>query len=191
MSRPPGVPKSGNVTTLVAERHGDNFSSPNRRADRRLSKSKTTSGSPKRIINHGDGSAPPIAGRQRRNLTAPTTSDDDRIDNNPHLRAPERDYDTTRQPPHGSIPSLRRSESTRPQFKVSSVAATGVNPRTGFEGLQEPGRGLSSLAFVSQNLGIPFATLKTAMTGIRPIRATADRKPAGGDDWQDDHRHGN
>ncbi len=58
------------------------------------------------------------------------------------------------------------------------------------KGFKNQGQFIAAL-HVSQNLGIPFADLKTAMTGIRPIT----RPPTGGTTtggtmtrW-DDHRH--
>jgi hypothetical protein len=59
--------------------------------------------------------------------------------------------------------------------KVGSLLPQGMSLNQASEGFKNQGQFIAAL-HVSQNLGIPFADLKTAMTGIRPIT----QSPTGG-----------
>jgi hypothetical protein len=63
--------------------------------------------------------------------------------------------------------------------KVKAMLPAGMTLNQASKGFKNQGQFIAAL-HVSQNLGIPFADLKTAMTGIRPIVKPADGAPAGG-----------
>src|SRR5262249_12612030 len=61
---------------------------------------------------------------------------------------------------------------TQVASKVKTMLPTGMTLDQASLGFKNQGQFIAAL-HVSQNLGIPFADLKTAMTGIRPLTTTA------------------
>jgi hypothetical protein len=117
---------------------------------------KTTSGSPKKAstttttsaANHGQAKkspAPTTSSTTTASTTTPTT--------NTTLLNPIAEKITSKQGLNS---------------KVGSLLPQGMSLNEASKGFKNQGQFIAAL-HVSQNLGIPFADLKTAMTGIRPI----------------------
>ena len=137
---------------------------------------KTTSGSPKTVsttkttsaANHGQAKkspAPTATTTTTASTTTPGTS------TGTTTTAATDTTTTTRLNPIAakvaSTPGLNS--------KVSSLLPQGMSLNQASKGFKNQGQFIAAL-HVSQNLGIPFADLKTAMTGIRPIT----QPPTGG-----------
>lgn len=71
------------------------------------------------------------------------------------------------------------STKTQLNSKVTSMLPTGVTLNEASKGFKNQGQFIAAL-HVSQNLGIPFADLKTAMTGITPKTTTTTGGTTGG-----------
>jgi hypothetical protein len=126
---------------------------------------KTTSGSPKKVAtttttsaaNHGQAKKSP-ASTTSTTTTASTTT--------PSTSTGTATTDTTTTQLNPIAQKIRSK--TNLNSKVSSLLPQGMSLNQASKGFKNQGQFIAAL-HVSQNLGIPFADLKTAMTGIRPI----------------------
>jgi len=129
---------------------------------------KTTSGSAKKVstttttsaANHGQAKKSP-APTTSTTTTASTTT--------PSTSTGTATTDTTTTTTTQLNPIAQKIKSTPGlNSKVGSLLPQGMSLNQASKGFKNQGQFIAAL-HVSQNLGIPFADLKTAMTGIRPI----------------------
>ena len=137
---------------------------------------KTTSGSAKPVstttqtsaVNHG----------QAKKSVAPTTSTTTTASTTtPATSAGTTTTTTTATTTTARLNPIAQKIASKPNLnsKVRSLLPQGMSLNQASKGFKNQGQFIAAL-HVSQNLGIPFADLKTAMTGIRPIT----RPPTGG-----------
>jgi len=128
---------------------------------------KTTSGSPKKVstttttsaANHGQAKKSP-APTTSTTTTASTTT--------PSTSTGTATTDTTTTTTQLNPIAQKIKSTPGLNSKVGSLLPQGMSLNQASKGFKNQGQFIAAL-HVSQNLGIPFADLKTAMTGIRPI----------------------